>query len=129
MSKRQRTPSSRGVRRAPAPPNSAAFDPLSTAREIVAALADAIVVTGIDRRVATVNRAAAELFGRPLEDLPGTAVDDLLAPVERQHVAEREQLGYAGEEQRYETKVLRPDGVERDVAVSSTPLLLDGHLA
>jgi two-component system NtrC family sensor kinase len=99
-----------------------------TAREIVAALADAVVVTGVDRRVTTVNRAAAELFGRPLEDLPGTAVDDLVAVVEREHVAEREQRGYAGEEQRYETKVLRPNGVERDVAVSSTPLLLDGQL-
>ena len=104
------------------------FDPLATAREIVAALADAVVVTGVDRRVATVNRAAAELFGRPLEDLPGTHVDDLVAPVERQHVAERERRAYAGEEQRYETKVLRPDGVERDVAVSSTPLLLDARV-
>jgi len=128
MSKRQRTSPSRALRTSAAPPKSGAFDPLSIAREIVAALADAIVVTGVDRRVATVNRAAAELFGRPLEDLPGTAVDDLLAVVEREHVAEREQRGYAGEEQRYETKVLRPDGVERDVAVSSTPLVLDGQL-
>jgi PAS domain S-box-containing protein len=128
MSKRQRTSPSRGVRESAAPAKSGAFDPLSTAREIVAALPDAVVVTGVDRRVATVNRAAAELFGRPLEDLPGTAVDDLLAAVERQHVAEREQRGYAGEEQRYETKVLRPDGVERDVAVSSTLLMLDGRL-
>src|ERR1700674_4080432 len=128
MSKRQRTSPSRGLRGSAAPSKSVAVDLLATAREIVAALPDAVVVTGVDRRVATVNRAAAELFGRPLEDLPGTAVDDLLAPVERQHVAEREQRGYAGEEQRYETKVLRPDGVERDVAVSSTPLLLDGRL-
>jgi two-component system NtrC family sensor kinase len=128
MSKRQRTSPARALRRSAAPAKSETFDPLASAREIVAALADAIVVTGVDRRVATVNRAAAELFGRPLEDLPGTAVDDLIAPGERQHVAEREQRGYAGEEQRYETKVLRPDGVERDVAVSSTPLLLDGRL-
>ena len=103
MSKRQRTSPAPGPRRSAAPPKGAAFDPLATAREIVAALADAVVVTGVDRRVATVNRAAAELFGRPLEDLPGTAVDDLLAVVEREHVAEREQRGYAGEEQRYET--------------------------
>jgi two-component system, NtrC family, sensor kinase len=130
MTKRQRTSSaSRAPRASGSHPKPGSFDPLATAREIVAALADAVVVTGIDRRVATVNRAAAELFGRPLEDLPGTPVDDLLALVERQHVAEREQRGYAGEEQRYETKVLRPDGVERDVAVSSTPLVLDGQLA
>jgi PAS domain S-box-containing protein len=43
-------------------------------------------------------------------------------------VADREQRAFAGEEQRYETKVLRPDGVECDVAVSSTPLLLEGCL-
>jgi PAS domain S-box-containing protein len=128
MTKRQRTPPTRAPRASGVHAKPGAFDPLATAREIVAALADAVVVTGVDRRVATVNQAAADLFGRPLEDLPGTAVDDLLTLGERQHVADREQRAFAGEEQRYETKVLRPDGVECDVAVSSTPLLLEGRL-
>jgi len=35
------------------------FDPLRVAAEIVAALADAVVVTGVDRQVLTANRAAA----------------------------------------------------------------------
>jgi len=41
------------------------------AAEIVAALADAVVVTGFDRRVLTANRAAAELFGRRSTISPG----------------------------------------------------------
>ncbi|HYT99219.1 MAG TPA: PAS domain S-box protein [Gemmatimonadales bacterium] len=98
------------------------------AAEIVASLADAVVVTGTDRRVLTANRAAAELFGRPLDDLPGTAIDDVVASSEREHVAEREQRAFQGEEQHYETKVVRANGEERVVAVSTTPLVLEGEL-
>jgi len=98
------------------------------AAEIVAALADAVVVTGRDRHVLTANRAAAELFGRPLEELPGTPIDDLVASTEREHVAEREHRAFSGEEQHYDTTVVRADGDERQVAVSTTPLVLDGEL-
>ncbi|HEX9488209.1 MAG TPA: PAS domain-containing protein [Gemmatimonadales bacterium] len=43
-----------------------------------ARLRSAVVVTGLDRGVLTANRAAAQLFGRPLNDLPGTASNDLV---------------------------------------------------
>jgi len=105
-----------------------AFDAQRVAAEIVAALADAVVVTGPDRQVLSANRAAAALFGRPLDDLPGTPIDDLVASTEREYVAEREHRAVEGEEQRYETKVVRTDGEERVVAVSTTPLVLDGEL-
>jgi len=132
MSKGRRASPTRGLRDpAPAPkaaPKRPAFDQMRVATEIVAALADAVVVTGTDRRILTANRAAGELFGRPLEDLPGTAIDDLVASAERQHVAEREQRAVGGEEQHYETKVVRADGEERSVAVSTTPLMIEGEL-
>ena len=105
-----------------------AFDPARVAAEIVAALADAVVVTGVDRRVLTANRAAAELFGRPLDDLPEMPIDDVVAAAEREHVAARERRAFEGEEQHYETKVVRANGEERIVAVSTTPLVLDGEL-
>src|SRR5437899_2269682 len=88
----------------------------------------AVVVTGIDRRVLTANRAAAVLFGRPLDDLPGTPIDDVVAAAEREHVAARERRAFEGEEQHYETKVVRANGEERIVAVSTTPLVLEGEL-
>ena len=132
MSKSRRASPTRGLRPpAPAPkaaPKRPAFDSLRVAAEIVASLADAVVVTGTDRRVLTANRAAAELFGRPLDDLPGTAIDDVVASSEREHVAEREQRAFQGEEQHYETKVVRANGEERVVAVSTTPLVLEGEL-
>jgi len=132
MSKSRRASPTRGLRPpAPAPkaaPKRPAFDSLRVAAEIVASLADAVVVTGTDRRVLTANRAAAELFGRPLDDLPGTAIDDVVASSEREHVAEREQRAFRGEEQHYETKVVRANGEERVVAVSTTPLVLEGEL-
>jgi PAS domain S-box-containing protein len=124
MTKRPRT----------APPRSTAttsrrrFDSLAIAQEVVAALADAVVVTDTSRRIVSANRAGAELFERPLEDLIGMAVDDLVVAAERLLVAEREQRALRGEEQRYETRVLRRDRTERDVAVSSTPLTVHGRL-
>ena len=109
-------------------PRRGAFDPLRVAAEIVAALADAVVVTGVDRQVLTANRAAAALFGRPLEDLPGTPIDDLVSLAERQHVAEREHRAVEGQEQHYETKIVSASGEERAVAVSTTPLVVEGEL-
>src|SRR5438046_10499585 len=132
MSKGRRASPTRGMRPPPPSPNATlkrrAFDPLQVAVEIVAALADAVVVTGIDRRVLTANRAAAELFGRPLDDLPGTPIDDVVALAEREHVAARERRAFEGEEQHYETKVVRGHGEERIVAVSTTPMVVDGEL-
>src|SRR5689334_7503750 len=133
MSKARRASPTRGLRPgSPSPPKEEAtprtFDPLRVAAEIVAALADAVVVTGIDRQVLSANPAAAELFGRPLDDLAGTPIDDLVAITERQHVAEREHRAVEGEEQHYETKVVRVDGEERVVAVATTPLVLEGEL-
>ena len=132
MSKNRRASPVRGMRppaAAPkAPTKRPAFDPVRVAAEIVAALADAVIVTGLDRQVLTANRAAAELFGRPLDDLPGTPIDDIVATAERQHVAEREHRAFEGEDQHYETTVVRANGEERVVAVSTTPLVLEGEL-
>jgi two-component system, NtrC family, sensor kinase len=130
MSKNRRAPPVRRV-----PPSATAKaaskrpapDPLKVAAEIVASLADAVVVTGLDRRVLFANRAAAHLFDRPLDDIPSTPIDDLVATAERQHVAEREDLAFKGEDQHYETKVVRSNGEERVVAVSTTPLVLEGE--
>ena len=131
MSKGRRASPTRGLGpSAPAPkaaPKRPAFDSSRVAAEIVAALADAVVVTGFDRRVLTANRAAAELFGRPLDDLPGTLIDDVVASAEREHVAARERRAIDGEEQHYETKVVRANGEERIVAVSTTLLVVDGE--
>src|SRR5947208_1511680 len=132
MSKGRRTSITRGRPPDPAPPKAGAkratLDPLRIAADIVASLADAVVVTSRDRRVLNANRAAAELFGRPLEDLPGTATDDLVASSERQDVAERERRALAGEEQRFETRIVSGTGEERVVAVSATPLVVEGEL-
>ncbi len=131
MSKGRRATPARGLR-SPVPSSKiTANRPLDSQRiaaEIVAALADAVIVTGLDRRAVTANRAAADLFGRPLEDLPGTPIDDLVAPSERALVEEHERLAFEGAEQHYETKVVGVNGDERVVAVSTTPLMVEGEL-
>ena len=131
MSKGRRATPARGLR-SPVPSSKTTpkrpLDSQRIAVEIVAAIADAVIVTGLDRWALTANRAAAELFGRPLEDLPGTPIDDLVAAGERALVAEHERLAFQGEEQHYETKVVGVSGEERVVAVSTTSLVLEGEL-
>ena len=131
MSKGRRVSPARELRSPASSAKTASKRPLDSQRvavEIVAALADPVIVTGLDRRALTANRAAADLFGRPLEDLPGTPIDDLVAPSERANVAAREQQAFRGEEQHYETKVVSASGEERVVAVSTTPLVVEGEL-
>src|SRR3989442_15294427 len=93
MSKGRRASPTRGLRDpAPAPkaaPKHPAFDQMRVATEIVAALADAVVVTGTDRRILTANRAAGAVFGRPPRDLPRPAVDDPLVSAAPPHEAAR----------------------------------------
>ncbi|HMJ58715.1 MAG TPA: PAS domain S-box protein [Gemmatimonadales bacterium] len=105
------------------------LDLLQAAADIVSALPDAVVVTGLDRRVLAVNQAAADLFGWPSADLVGQPIADQVHMGERAHVAEQEDKVFGGEAQRYETRVLNHEtGEERDVAVASGPFRVDGEL-
>ncbi len=129
MSKRRATPTSTP------PPTPKAYsgtrpasDALATAAQIVATLADAVCVTGLDRRIQIANPACAALLGRRLEDLPGLLVDDCVAPADRANVHERQDRVFAGRAERYELRIVRPDGEIRVCAVSSSPLMLNGEL-
>ena len=113
---------------APNPRLRRSTDPLATAAQIVATLADAVCVTGLDRRIQAANPACAELLGRPLAELPGILVDDCVAPADRANVHERQGRVFAGQAERYEVRIVRPDGDVRVVAVSSSPLVLNGML-
>ncbi|HXM37606.1 MAG TPA: PAS domain S-box protein [Gemmatimonadales bacterium] len=128
MSKGRRLSPGRGTRTATAPKRPR-LDLLQAAADIVAALPDAVVVTGTDRRILAVNEAGAELLGWDVAELVGQAIADQVSPGERAHVASREDRVMAGEPQRYETKVLNHrTEEERDVAVSSGPFRVDGEL-
>ena len=108
MSKSRRPSPGRGTRAGVAPaPKRQRLDLLQAAGDIVAALPDAVVVTGVDRRVLAVNEAGAELLGWQVGELVGQAIADQVAPAERTHVAAREDRVLAGEPQRYETRVVK----------------------
>ena len=80
------------------------LDLLRVAAELVANLPDAVVVTGLDGHILTANHAAAELLGRPLDELPRLTMDEIVAPAERAHVTNREQQAFRGQPQRYGTQ-------------------------
>lgn len=132
MSKARRISPARGTgttttagKRPPAPP----LDLLQAAADIVAALPDAVVVTGTDRRVLAANDAGARLLGWQPENVVGQAIADHVTPAERAHVASREDKVLAGETQRYETRVVNhATREERDVAVSSGPFRVNGEI-
>jgi len=129
VSKARRVSPARVTPPTTAPPKRARLDLLQAAADIVAALPDAMVVTGTDRRVLAANEAGAELLGWSVTDIVGQAIADQVSPSERNHVAAREDKVLAGEPQRYETRVVNHrTGEERDVAVSSGPFRVDGEL-
>jgi len=129
VSKGRRISPARGTRSNAATSKRPRLDLVQAAADVVAALPDAVVVTGTDRRVLAVNEAGAQLLGWQVGDLVGQTIADQLAPSEQAHVAAREDRVLAGEPQRYETKVINHEsGEERDVAVSSGPFRVNDEL-
>jgi PAS domain S-box-containing protein len=90
-------------------------------RLVVETTRDALLITSREGAVLYANPAAVALFGRG-DALVGTAVSSLVHPDERREVVRlagqtrlREPLGY-------EFTTVRPDGTERRLAVSTSPL-------
>jgi PAS domain S-box-containing protein len=129
VSKARRISPTRGTGASTAAGKGPRLDLLQAAADIVAALPDAVVVTGTDRRILTANEAGAGLLGWEPNDVVGQAIADHVSPGERAHVASREDKVLAGEPQRYETKIVNHrTNEERDVAVSSGPFRVNGEL-
>jgi len=122
-------PPPRGPRASTAAGKRPPLDLLQAAADIVAALPDAVVVTGTDRRVLATNEAGAQILGWEMDNVVGQAIADQVTPGERVHVASREDKVLAGDPQRYETRIVNHQtGEERDVAVSSGPFRVNGEL-
>jgi len=129
VSKARRVSPTRGTGASTAAAKSPLVDLLQAAADVVAALPDAVVVTGTDRLVLAANQAGAEMLGWPVGDVVGQAIADNVSPAERSHVASREDRVLAGETQRYETRIVNHrTSEERDVAVSSGPFRMHGEI-
>jgi len=72
------------------------------------------------RQFLYVNPAACELFGRRPEDLLGMDLADCIVPRERDEITSYLRSGIPHEPARRSMRVLRPDGLERDVIFSHT---------
>jgi PAS domain S-box-containing protein len=79
-------------------------------------------LTSLDGYVRTVNRALAEIYGRPAEDVVGLHIDDLTPPEDRAADAANLAAQVSGEVDsvRVRKRVLRPDGSVLPVEVVAT---------
>lgn len=103
------------------------FDDVTHARQlaerhqrVLETVSDAIVITGLDGRIAFANAAAHELFERPV--LVGLLSTELTAEDSLAEVQERERCAQDGVTQRYECRVLTASGTLRHVAICTAPL-------
>jgi PAS domain S-box-containing protein len=129
VSKARRPSPNRGTRESTAVAKGPRLDLLQAAADIVAALPDAVVITGMDRRVLAANEAGAQLLGWQMDNVVGQLIAEHVIAAERTHVAAREDKVLAGEPQRYETRIVNhATGEERDVSVSSGPFRVNGAL-
>lgn len=95
-------------------------------RGVLEMASEAIIITGTDRRVVYANPAAHALFGR--EDITGVPTRELSAEGSHEMLHDTESAVMSGNVQRYELPVVRADGTERLVAISSAPLVEVGQI-
>src|SRR5207302_4515680 len=80
---------------------------------------DGIFEVDLDGRVIFANSSLAVILGRPIEELEGAVLSDVLAPLEGASVFERLTID-SDERERTEMAVSRPDGVRRVLEVSTS---------
>lgn len=90
-------------------------------RNVLETVSDAIIILGLDWRVAFANRAASELF--QYDSLTNVSTADLLPPEWVDTVSSYEMMTRGGTHVHYECVIRRRDGTRRIVEVSSTPLV------
>ena len=89
-------------------------------RRVVETVSEAIVITGLDRRIAFTNPAAEALFGaRPLIGCP---VRDFMRREDLGLLRDAETLALSGRPVHYATTLVRADGEQREVEVNVVPL-------
>jgi|GEM_PF-6098231 len=95
---------------------------------LMLAATDAIIVSDRDGAIIEANRRAAEMYGRPREDLRRMRADDLFAPESRAEW--RARLAECGEGEKgavFEALHMRADGAAFPVEVSSTRITAGGE--
>jgi PAS domain S-box-containing protein len=90
-------------------------------QRVVETSRDAIVITDRERRIIFANPAAHDLIGRGA-DMIGLLAERAVPEDQRAEVRDYEDKALAGEPQRYEGVILRPDGDRRIVAIATAPL-------
>jgi PAS domain S-box-containing protein len=86
---------------------------------VVEQASDGIFEVDLDGTVIFVNASMAVMLGRTVEDLVGTNLTDVLAPLDATDVFERLTVD-SDERERTELAVSRPDGVRRVLEVSTS---------
>lgn len=97
--------------------------------EIINAVEDIVVVHAIDGQFLLANRAVQDFVGQPEEELLKLNIKDFIPESQHAAVRERAATRVAGVSDRmytYDITVISPDGQERELEISSAPILVNG---
>ena len=84
---------------------------------------EGIVLVDAEERIVSANPAAETIFGVSPGDLAGRDLQEFVTPERDAALRKETRLRQAGQESIYETEITRPDGEERNLLVTSSPLL------
>ncbi len=97
-------------------------------QHVVEHASDGVYEVDLHGRVQYANRSLALIVGRPMDDLLGARVADVVAAAGRAEVLDLLTTEPPGGSRRIELVVSRPDGVRRVLEVRTTARRRDGHL-
>lgn len=89
---------------------------------------DAAYSMDLDGRFTSANPAMERLTGLPANRLVGRSYHELFAPEERGRVDAHVRRAFEGDPQRFETKLLRPDGRRIAISVTAVPIIVRGQV-
>jgi PAS domain S-box-containing protein len=92
-------------------------------RTLVETMKEGIAIVDVEENITFVNRGATEMFGYSREELIGMNLKELTSPEQFQQILEQTSHRKSGEIGQYEITILRKDGNERVLLVTSTPRL------
>jgi len=92
-------------------------------RNLVENISDGVVTCDLNEKILFANKTACKILGHTIDELVGMDMMDIVVEEDREKIIRETQKRKNKEHSKYELNMLRKDGQQRLIFVSSTPLL------